>query len=75
MNKVYKVLTLDILDNEYIKWMKDYGISRNEVSLRFGQYIHSKYELNFPKDMNTSKDGFYDENPIDSYSKLMIAVK
>jgi hypothetical protein len=54
-------LTIDKLNSEFLVWANKYGNSRDEQDLRFGQYIHIKYELPKVSDY-TINDGFSSEN-------------
>jgi len=61
-----RVLTYSLLNGEYLSWALRYGDDRNENDLRFGQYLHSKY------DMSEFKiDVFYFEDYEEVYSELL----
>ena len=59
-------LTYELLNGEYLNWAIQYGDTRNDQDLRFGQVLHSKY------DMSSFKiDVFYREGCEDVYSDLL----
>jgi hypothetical protein len=39
------ILTTERLNLEYITWTLDNGNGRNSDDLRFGQFLHNKYQL------------------------------
>ena len=54
------------LNTEYIAWSIDIGDGRNKNDIRFGQYIHNKYDMTSWK-----TDVFYDESCERSYSRIL----
>lgn len=66
-----KAITFEDLSMEYLAWKDSYGDGRNENDIRFGQYIHNKYDMsscNFGADDFINKaDGFYSEKTQDAY--------
>lgn len=54
-------LTIERLNLEYVAWDLDFGHGRNEQDIRFGQYLHNKY------DMPSSLDVFYIEKADRAY--------
>ena len=68
-------LTERILNDEMVDWNKKYGTGRNEIDLRFGQYIWCKYEMKelFPEP-NGGTDGFAAEHPSVSYVQILEAL-
>jgi hypothetical protein len=59
-------LTLDRLNLEYVNWTLINGEDRNPADLRFGQYIHDKYDMS---DIKT--DVFYTEGTKNAYIELL----
>ena len=64
-------LSINILNNEFEKWVHEFGNGRSNNDLRFGQYLHRKYKIQ----IITDEDGFYDELPLDSYTKIINNLK
>ena len=60
-------LTVEILNEEFLSWTQEHGNGRNKEGMRFGQYLHFKYEVLMGVGC---EDGFYNEAPLDSYRKL-----
>lgn len=54
------------LNGEYLNWALKYGEERNEDDLRFGQYLHSKYDMS-----HFNVDVFYIEDYEKVYSELL----
>lgn len=54
------------LNGEYLNWSLKNGDGRNSDDLRFGQYLHSKYD-----NMNQFTDVFYFESCEFVYSTLL----
>jgi hypothetical protein len=54
------------LNGEYLNWSLKNGDGRNSDDLRFGQYLHSKYN-----NMNQFTDVFYFESCEFVYSTLL----
>jgi hypothetical protein len=63
-------LDINILNDEFLIWTGDFGNGRNNNDLRFGQFLHCKYHIETKED-----DGFYDEVPRDSYTKIINNLK
>ena len=66
-------LNIEILNEEFIKWMHKHGVQRNEEGLRFGQFVLNKYSIKARHDIKDpmgSEDGFYDEVPSEAYNKI-----
>lgn len=63
-------LNINILNDEFLVWTGDFGNGRNKQDLRFGQFIHLKYNIETEED-----DGFYDEVPRNSYTKIINNLK
>ena len=59
-------LNINILNNEFLMWTGDFGNGRNKQDLRFGQFMYLKYNIDIKK-----QEGFYDEIPRYSYSKII----
>jgi len=74
MSKAENKLTLKRLEKEYLFWIHEYGNGRDKHHLRFGQYIHHKYELNVTHTQSYFSDGFYDETPYSSYTHLLTLI-
>jgi len=68
-------LTERILNNEMAEWQSKFGHGRNNIDLRFGQYIWCKYEMKelFPEP-NGGKDGFAAEQPTIAYIQILEAI-
>ena len=68
-------LTERLLNTEIAEWQKQYGSGRNEIDLRFGQYIWCKYEMKelFPEPSG-SIDGFAAEQPAIAYVQILEAL-
>jgi len=62
-------IDINILNEEFEKWIHTYGNGRNKKDLRFGQYLHFKYDLPLNNEVN---DGFYDEMPLNAYNNITI---
>lgn len=58
-------LNYNRLNGEYLAWSLSNGDGRNSDDLRFGQYLHSKYN------METLTDVFYQESCETVYSILL----
>ena len=58
-------LTVERLNLEYVQWSSIHGTGRNEKDLRFGQFIHNKYDL------PAKIDVFYIERADKSYNTLL----
>lgn len=58
-------MTPERLNLEYIQWTTVNGIGRDDNDIRFGQYIHNKYDLPVKVDV------FYTEKADRSYSVLL----
>ena len=59
-------LSYELLNREYLNWALQYGEERNEDDLRFGQYLHNKYDMS-----NFKVDVFYTEDYEKTYSELL----
>lgn len=59
-------LSYELLNGEYLNWALQYGEERNEDDLRFGQYLHNKYDMS-----NFKADVFYTEDYEETYSELL----
>ena len=57
-------LTIKRLNLEHVTWSLDNGNSRNTDDLRFGQFIHNKYNVE-------CVDVFYVESAQDAYEQLL----
>lgn len=58
------MMNLEILCDEYLRWVKYHGDGRNGDDLRFGQHLHNKYgEL--------EKDVFYFESATRVFAELV----
>ena len=57
-------LTIKRLNLEHISWNLDNGNSRNTDDLRFGQFIHNKYNVE-------CVDVFYVESAQEAYEQLL----
>ena len=64
-------LDINILNNEFLNWIHQFGNGRNNNDIRFGQFLHRKYHIVF----EANEDGFYDEVPLDSYTKIINNLK
>lgn len=62
------ILTTERLNLEYITWTLDNGNGRNSDDLRFGQFLHNKYQLDGLSDV------FYVESAIGVYEQLLISL-
>jgi hypothetical protein len=60
------VLNIERLNLEYLSWTIDNGEGRNSDDLRFGQFLHIKYN----KELGTP-DVFYVENATSAYETLL----
>lgn len=63
-------LNINILNNEFLIWIGDFGNGRNKEDLRFGQFMYLKYNID-----NKELEGFQDEIPRYSYSKILNNLK
>lgn len=54
------------LNGEYLNWALKHGEEKNEDDLRFGQYLHSKYDMS-----NFKVDVLYTEDYEKVYSVLL----
>ena len=54
------------LNGEYISWSIEHGDGRNKQDIRFGQYLHTKYN-----NMKDFTDVFYMESCESVYSTLL----
>jgi len=61
-------ITMTALNQEHRLWTQEYGTGRNQSGLRFGQYLHRKY--NVPFGMKGEPDGFYAECADDAYLEI-----
>jgi len=61
-------LNVNILNDEFVKWIHTFGNGRNNNDLRFGQYLHRKYKIQ----IITDEDGFYDEVPLKAYENIIL---
>jgi len=59
------VLNIERLNLEYLSWTVDNGDGRNSDDLRFGQFLHNKYQLDGLSDV------FYIENTTSAYETLL----
>ena len=57
-------LTTKRLNLEHITWSLDNGNGRNTKDLRFGQFIHNKYQIE-------GVDVFYVESAQEAYEQLL----
>ena len=57
-------LTIKRLNLEHVTWSLDNGNSRNTDDLRFGQFIHNKYNVE-------CVDVFYVESAQEAYEQLL----
>ena len=64
-------LNINILNDEFLVWTGDFGNGRNKQDLRFGQFIHLKYNTEAEEEL----DGYYDEVPRNSYTKIINNLK
>ena len=58
-------LTLERLNMEYLSWAVEFGEGRNKDGIRFGQYIHNKY------DVPARIDAFYIEKTTKAYDTIL----
>lgn len=58
-------LTIERLNLEYLSWAVEFGLGRNNNDIRFGQYVHGKYDL------PSKIDVFYIENTDKAYHELL----
>ena len=65
-------LTLQLLSEEYVDWTLAHGEGRNSQDLRFGQFIHNKYDLSvIPMSvLMDGPDGFYAEQASVAYKEI-----
>jgi hypothetical protein len=54
------------LNGEYLNWSLENGDGRNKEDLRFGQYLHAKYQMSYFR-----TNVFYIESCEEAYSKLL----
>lgn len=57
------MFNLEILCDEYTEWVSKNGFGRNIHDVRFGQYLHSEYDL--PEDV------YYLEDAREIFSRLV----
>lgn len=58
-------LTLERLNLEYLSWTVESGEGRDKQDIRFGQYLHNKY------DIPSRLDVFYIEKTTKAYDTLL----
>jgi len=58
-------LTLERLNIEYLSWAVESGEGRDKQDIRFGQYLHNKY------DIPSRLDVFYIEKTTKAYDTLL----
>lgn len=58
-------LTLERLNLEYLSWTVEFGEGRDKQDVRFGQYLHNKY------DIPSRLDVFYIEKTTKAYDTLL----
>jgi len=68
-------LTESLLTHELSEWKKQFGSGRNDIDLRFGQYIWCKYDMKeiFPEPSGRI-DGFGPENPSIAFVQILEAL-
>lgn len=54
------------LNGEYLNWSLENGDGRNKEDIRFGQYLHNKYQMS-----HFRTNVFYTESCEETYSKLL----
>ena len=59
-------LTYERINGEYLSWALENGENRDKNDLRFGQYLHTKYDMSQFK-----TDVFYFEDYEEVYSEIL----
>lgn len=64
-----KKLTPEDLNTEYVEWIRENGMGKNDKGLRFGQYLHFKYDV--PMGLKGESDGFYTEKANIAHDEIL----
>lgn len=59
------------LRNEYFDWVHAHGNGRNKEDLRFGQFLHLKYNLEFMELEGNEDDCFYTEGADEAFTNII----
>lgn len=59
-------LTLDQLNIDYAAWALSFGDGRDTQDIRFGQYVHNKYDMS-----DIEADAFNEESSEKAFIKLV----